>query len=97
MSKITSTIAATLIATASFATAALASGGTYYEGATETTASQPAASSHQAAPKARHTGVSYGYTSSVAHAAGADQSGKGFDGTVVLNRGDYYEGAVRPN
>lgn len=97
MSKITSTIAATLIATASFATAALASGGTYYEGAVEPAPSQPVASSHQAAPKAQHPRVSYGYTGSVSHAAGSDQSGKGFDGTVILNRGDYYEGAVRPN
>ncbi len=92
MSKITSTIAATLIATASFATAALASGGTYYEGAVEPAPSQPVASSHQAAPKARHPGVSYGYTGSVSQ--GSNHS---FDGTVTLNRGDYYEGAVRPN
>ena len=58
MSKITSTIAATLIATASFATAALASGGTYYEGAVEPAPSQSVASSHQAAPKALHTWIS---------------------------------------
>ncbi|CDZ48199.1 hypothetical protein [Neorhizobium galegae] len=94
MSKFTSTIAATLIATASFATAALASGGTYYEGAVEPAPSQSVASSHQAAPKAQHPGVSYGHTGSVSSAQGSSQS---FDGTVTLNRGDYYEGAVRPN
>jgi len=95
MSKITSTIAATLIASASFATAALASGGTYYEGAVEPAPSQPVASSHQAAaPKVRHPGVSYGYTGSVSNAQGSSHS---YDGTVILNRGDYYEGAVRPN
>ncbi|MCJ9753681.1 hypothetical protein MOV61_23450 [Neorhizobium sp. BETTINA12A] len=96
MSKITSTIAATLIATASFATAALASGGTYYEGAVEPAPGEQASAAHQTAPKGHHP-VSYGYTGSISHATGADQSGKGFDGTVTLNRGDYYEGAVRPN
>jgi hypothetical protein len=95
MSKITSTIAATLIATASFATAALASGGTYYEGAVEPAPGQSVASSHQVAPKAQRPGVSYGYTGSVAQAN--SQSGQSFDGTVNLSRGDYYEGANRPN
>jgi hypothetical protein len=96
MSKITSTIAATLIATASFATAALASGGTYYEGAVEPAPGESVTTGHQAAPKAQHPGVSYGYTGSIAHATGS-QSGQSFDGTVNLSRGDYYEGAVRPN
>jgi hypothetical protein len=94
MSKITSTIAATLIASASFASVALADEGDYYGGAVEPVPGESVHAVHHAAPKAQHPGVSYGYTGSVSHAQGSNQS---FDGTTVLNRGDYYEGANRPN
>ena len=84
MTKITSAIAAALIASASFASVALAEGD-YYEGVSR---GQQAEAVHKA------QSVSYGYTGSVSNAQGSNQS---FDGTVILNRGDYYEGAVRPN
>jgi hypothetical protein len=95
MSKITSTIAATLIASASFAGAAFATGD-YYEGATPPSAGiqHPAGFQKQE----RHPGVSYGYTGSIAHATGSKtQSSQYFDGTPNLGHGDYYEGATRPN
>jgi hypothetical protein len=87
MTKITSAIAAALIASASFATAALAEGN-YYEGATPPSAGQQVPATHKA-----QGSVSYGYTGSISNAQGTDQS----TGTVNLGRGDYYEGAVRPN
>jgi hypothetical protein len=89
MTKITSAIAAAFIASASFASVALAEGD-YYEGVTPPSAGQQHAATHQ---KAKGS-ASYGYTGSVSNAQGSNQS---FDGTVILNRGDYYEGAVRPN
>ncbi|WP_105421170.1 hypothetical protein [Neorhizobium sp. T25_27] len=88
MTRITSAIAAAFIASASFATAALADEGDYYEGAQPT---QQAQSVHGARVD------SFGYTGSIARAKGSDQSNQSFDGTVTLDRGDYYEGAVRPN
>ncbi|CAN7232739.1 hypothetical protein [Neorhizobium sp. LjRoot104] len=90
MTRITSAIAAALIASASFATAALAEGD-YYEGVSKTSSvvDQQRPATHQ---KVRGS-ASYGYTGSVSNA----QSNQSFDGTVTLNRGDYYEGAVRPN
>jgi hypothetical protein len=95
MSKITSTIAATLIASASFAGAAFAAGD-YYEGATPPSAGiqHPAGFQKQA----QHPGVSYDYTGSIARPTGSnDQSSQFFDGTSGISRGDYYEGANRPN
>ncbi|CDZ52904.1 hypothetical protein [Neorhizobium galegae] len=89
MTRITSAIAAALIASASFATAALAEGN-YYEGVTPPSAGQQHPATHQNAQGS----ASYGYTGSVSNAQGSNQS---FDGTVTLDRGDYYEGAVRPN
>ncbi|MCJ9753682.1 hypothetical protein MOV61_23455 [Neorhizobium sp. BETTINA12A] len=88
MTKITSAIAAALIASASFATAALADEGDYYEGAQPTEQAQ-------AVHGARVD--SFGYTGSIARTKASAQSNQSFDGTVTLNRGDYYEGAVRPN
>ncbi len=88
MTKITSAIAAALIASASFATAALAEGN-YYEGVNSPSAGQQVPATHQKGQGS----ASYGYTGSISNA----QSNQSFDGTVTLNRGDYYEGAVRPN
>jgi hypothetical protein len=88
MTKITSAIAAAFIASASFATAALAEEGDYYEGAQPTEQAQ-------AVQGARVD--NFGYTGSIARAKASAQSNQSFDGTVTLNRGDYYEGAVRPN
>jgi hypothetical protein len=87
MTKITSAIAAALIASASFATAALAEGN-YYDGATPPSAGQQVPATHR-----DHNAVSYGYTGSIANSA----QGRDVNGTVDLNRGDYYEGANRPN
>jgi hypothetical protein len=88
VTKITSAIAAALVASASFASVALAQEGDYYEGA-----SAPVASHQVPAAYGSNHSVSYGYTGSIARSA------QGYDanGTVVINRGDYYEGANRPN
>ncbi|WP_117195475.1 hypothetical protein [Rhizobium terrae] len=88
MTRITSAFAAALIATVSFAGAASAEGN-YYEGATPPSAGRQLPAAHETQHSAR-----YGYTGSI---SGAVNSGRDADGTVVLNRGDYYEGAVRPN
>ena len=85
MTKITSAIAAAFIASASFASVALADEGDYYEGVQPT----------QQAQSVQGARVdSFGYTGSIARAQGSNQS---FDGTVTLTQGDYYEGANRPN
>jgi hypothetical protein len=95
MSKITSAIAATLIASSSFATAALAAGD-YYEGANPPSAGIQHPAGFQT--QAQRPGVSYGYTGSVVRTAGSsNQSSQFFDGTSGISRGDYYEGANRPN
>jgi hypothetical protein len=83
MTKITSAIAAAFIASASFASVALAEEGDYYEGAQQT--------QQQDAAIAR-SGVSYGYTGSISRLGNHDAAS-----SAALNRGDYYEGAVRPN
>ncbi|MDQ0133379.1 hypothetical protein J2T08_001280 [Neorhizobium galegae] len=88
MTRITSAVAAALIASASFATAALAEGN-YYEGVNPPSAGQQQPAARQKA----QASASYGYTGSVSSA----RSNQSFDGTVTLDRGDYYEGAVRPN
>ncbi len=88
MTRITSAIAAALIASASFASVALAEEGDYYEGVQPTEQAQ-------AVHGARAD--SFGYTGSIARAKASTSSNQSFDGTVTLNRGDYYEGAVRPN
>lgn len=88
MTKITSAIAAAVLASVSFATAALADEGDYYQGANRPVAGQQASTWHN-----ERGAVSYGYTGSIANA----QNGRDADGTVILNRGDYYEGANRPN
>ncbi|UIY30435.1 hypothetical protein LZK73_07555 [Neorhizobium galegae] len=75
MTRITSAIAAAFIASASFATAALADEGDYYEGAQPT---QQAQSVHGARVD------SFGYTGSIARANGSAQSNQSFDGTVTL-------------
>ncbi|EUB95187.1 hypothetical protein PMI07_002965 [Rhizobium sp. CF080] len=90
MTKITSAIAAAFIASASFTSVALAAEGEYYDGAVRSSAGQQVPAQHQKAQGS----LSYGYTGSVSNAQGSNQS---FDGTVTPNRGDYYEGAVRPN
>jgi hypothetical protein len=83
MTKITSAIAAALIASASFVTAALADGN-YYEGATPPSAGEQHPAKHQ-----DKGSVSYNYTGSIS------RSQQFNDQTV--NSGDYYEGANRPN
>jgi hypothetical protein len=82
MTKITSAIAATMVASASFATAALAEGN-YYEGPSASFSEQAT----QKHPVARSS-VSYGYAGS---AAAQSQE------RTVINSGDYYDGANRPN
>jgi hypothetical protein len=81
MTKITSAFAAALIASASFASAALAEGN-YYEGVTPPSAGQQHSSQSG----------SYGYTGSIAR-ANAVQS----DAAQAVDSGDYYAGANRPN
>ena len=86
MTKITSAIASALIASVSFAGAAMAENN-YYDGLTPSSAGRQVPANHENQHSAR-----YGYTGSI---SGVTNSGN--DGSVVLNRGDYYEGAVRPN
>jgi len=79
MTKITSALAAALVASASFASVALAEGD-YYEGV-----QKPAAVQHSQSG-------SYGYTGSISRAQGAQA-----DAAQVVDSGDYYAGANRPN
>ena len=83
----TKIIAAALIASAAFASTASAFD--YYQGVL------PAAGlpEKHSAQNVDSKSASYGYTGSIAGV----QNGRDADGTVVLNRGDYYEGANRPN
>ena len=81
MTKITSAIAASLIASASFGTAALAEGN-YYEGAA------PVANQQAQQQSVSHSTVRYGYAGSVAQSE---------DRVAAVNSGDYYDGAHRPN
>jgi hypothetical protein len=85
MTKITSAIAAAFIASVSFAGAALADEGQYYHGADKT--------QNVETFKGSQGGISYGYTGSISRAA---NGGQNVDGQA-LNRGDYYDGANRPN
>ncbi|WP_117195477.1 hypothetical protein [Rhizobium terrae] len=73
MTKITSAIAAAFIASASFASVALADGD-YYEGSSKASAS-----------------VDHVQTGSVA------QNGQTSQIPAPIDRGDYYDGANRPN
>jgi hypothetical protein len=73
MTKITSAIAAALIASASFASVALADGD-YYEGASKASAT-----------------VDHVQTGSIAQDQNANQI------PAPVGRGDYYDGANRPN
>ncbi|WP_440409869.1 hypothetical protein [Neorhizobium petrolearium] len=88
MKIIASTIAATLIASASFAGAALAGNGDYYEGVWPDHTIQ---SAHQIQSD------SYGYTGSISRAYGVDQQGGWMSAEASPDRGDYYEGINRPN
>jgi hypothetical protein len=83
MKTIASTFAAVLIASAAFASAAQASEGEYYEGAQK---QQPQAAS-------TNNTSSYGYTGSAAAMAGLKLNAS----TPVVDSGDYYNGANRPN
>jgi uncharacterized cupredoxin-like copper-binding protein len=88
MKTITSALAAALIASASFAGAALAADGDYYDGVQP---GQKAEVQHQI--QRAHQSGSYGYTGSISRAAGWDFAA----GDTVVNSGDYYDGASRPN
>lgn len=85
MTRITSAIAATLIASASFAGAAMAAEGKYYEGV--------APRSQQNVVVRNHSALDYGYTGSISNASRAQHN----EIIPVPNRGDYYEGVNRPN
>lgn len=87
MKIIASTIAATLIASASFAGAALAGNGDYYEGVRPDQAAQ---SLH------RMQSTSYGYTGSISRAYGVDPRANWISAEAGPDRGDYYEGVNRP-
>ncbi|MFB9951279.1 hypothetical protein ACFFP0_20725 [Rhizobium puerariae] len=84
MTKIIAPLIAALIAAASFAGAALAGNGDYYEGIWPNQASE---SVHKAQSD------SYGYTGSISRAH--DVSGWHLAQTAP-ERGDYYEGVNRP-
>ncbi|WP_105381972.1 hypothetical protein [Neorhizobium alkalisoli] len=87
MTKITSAIAAALIASASFASVALAEGN-YYEGVTPPSAGQQ----HPAAHRGQNS-AHYGYTGSISRAQDVSHSDLG----PAINSGDYYAGVNRPN
>jgi hypothetical protein len=84
MSKITSAIAAAFLASASFASVALADEGDYYRGVERNEQTNATQSVHSSR---------YGYTGSVSRAAQSDNA----QTESTLNSGDYYDGAFRPN
>jgi hypothetical protein len=86
MTRITSAFAAALIASASFASAALAEGN-YYEGVLPPSAGEQHPAAHGAQNSAQ-----YGYTGSISRAQSAQT-----DAAQAIDSGDYYTGANRPN
>ena len=84
MTKITFAFAAAL-ASITFATAAVAQEGNYYEGARST---PPGSAQH------RSDLDRYGYTGSIVTSS---EGGRATTSNTGVNSGDYYRGAVRPN